>query len=41
MTMEILVKENRRLHVRCDMLEEELTKLRESQNKSIYPHPII
>jgi len=31
--MEILIKENRRLHIRCDMLEEELAKLREIPNK--------
>jgi hypothetical protein len=39
--MEILIKENHRLCVRCDILEEELTKLRVIQNEQNYLHPII
>jgi cell division protein FtsB len=29
---EILIKENRKLHIRCDMLEEEIKKMREKDN---------
>jgi cell division protein FtsB len=29
---EILIKENRKLHIRCDMLEEEIKKMRENGN---------
>jgi len=32
---EILVNENRKLHVRCDMLEEELNKTRENKDKHV------
>ena len=30
---EILIKENRKLHIRCDMLEEEIKKMREKGNE--------
>jgi hypothetical protein len=38
--VEILARENRKLHVRCDMLEEELRKIREFQTNPSY-HPCI
>jgi cell division protein FtsB len=33
----ILIKENRKLHVRCDMLEEELKKMSENKEMLLFP----
>ncbi len=32
---EILIKENRKLHIRCDMLEEEIKKMREKEKDTV------